>query len=216
MKILIAADMEGITGVVHWDQVYPGQAEYPRFCKLMTGDVNAAIRGAFAGGPGGQGNPRVERKISSARGPRAKMSKTKTARPVFPPGTAARLPGAAAEEVPSPTFTLVQTYDMPSSGTLWHFDLYRLTTPEEALELGIEEAFAEGVSLIEWPERLGPWLPFERIDITLIPAGPHEMRRVEVRAWSARLDSIARALAADTLADTIMVEMVEKKDEHQA
>ncbi len=50
MKILIAADMEGITGVVHWDQVYPGQAEYPRFCKLMTGDVNAAIRGAFAGG----------------------------------------------------------------------------------------------------------------------------------------------------------------------
>jgi D-amino peptidase len=50
MKILIAADMEGITGVVHWDQVYPGQAEYPRFCKLMTGDVNAAIRGAFTGG----------------------------------------------------------------------------------------------------------------------------------------------------------------------
>jgi D-amino peptidase len=50
MKILIAADMEGITGVVHWDQVYPGQAEYPRFCKLMTADVNAAIRGAFAGG----------------------------------------------------------------------------------------------------------------------------------------------------------------------
>lgn len=50
MKILIAADMEGITGVVHWDQVYPDRAEYPRFCKLMTGDVNAAIRGAFAGG----------------------------------------------------------------------------------------------------------------------------------------------------------------------
>ncbi len=50
MKILIAADMEGITGVVDWDQVYPGRAEYPRFCNLMTGDVNAAIRGAFAGG----------------------------------------------------------------------------------------------------------------------------------------------------------------------
>ena len=50
MKILIAADMEGITGVVHWDQVMPGHPEYPRFCKLMTGDVNAAIRGAFAGG----------------------------------------------------------------------------------------------------------------------------------------------------------------------
>jgi D-amino peptidase len=50
MKILIAADMEGITGVVHWDQVMPGNADYPRFRKLMTEDVNAAIRGAFAGG----------------------------------------------------------------------------------------------------------------------------------------------------------------------
>jgi len=50
MKILIAADMEGITGVVHWDQVNPDHAEYLRFRKLMTADVNAAIRGAFAGG----------------------------------------------------------------------------------------------------------------------------------------------------------------------
>ena len=50
MKILIAADMEGITGVVHWDQVDPNHPEYSRFRKLMTGDVNAAIRGAFAGG----------------------------------------------------------------------------------------------------------------------------------------------------------------------
>jgi D-amino peptidase len=50
MKILITADMEGITGVVHWDQTNPDHAEYPRFRKLMTDDVNAAIRGAFAGG----------------------------------------------------------------------------------------------------------------------------------------------------------------------
>lgn len=50
MKILIAADMEGITGVVNWDQVTPGHYEYPRFRKLMTEDVNSAIRGAFAGG----------------------------------------------------------------------------------------------------------------------------------------------------------------------
>lgn len=50
MKILIAADMEGVTGVTHWDHVNPGHAEYARFRKLMTGDVNAAIRGAFAGG----------------------------------------------------------------------------------------------------------------------------------------------------------------------
>ncbi len=50
MKILIAADMEGITGVVHWDQVMPSHSDYPRFRKLMTDDVNAAIRGAFTGG----------------------------------------------------------------------------------------------------------------------------------------------------------------------
>ena len=50
MKILIAADMEGITGVVHWDQVNPDHSEYKRFRKLMTEDVNAAVRGAFAGG----------------------------------------------------------------------------------------------------------------------------------------------------------------------
>src|SRR5512138_3122292 len=50
MKILISVDMEGVTGVTTWDQVTPGQAEYARFRRLMTGDVNAAIRGAFAGG----------------------------------------------------------------------------------------------------------------------------------------------------------------------
>ncbi len=50
MKILIAADMEGISGVVNWDQVMPGSPDYPRFRKIMTEDVNAAIRGAFAAG----------------------------------------------------------------------------------------------------------------------------------------------------------------------
>lgn len=50
MKILIAADMEGITGVTNWDQVDPNHAEYPRFRRLMTGDVNAAVRGACKAG----------------------------------------------------------------------------------------------------------------------------------------------------------------------
>ncbi|MFZ2097255.1 MAG: M55 family metallopeptidase [Anaerolineales bacterium] len=50
MKILIAADMEGITGVTNWDQVDPAHAEYPRFRRLMTNDVNAAVRGACDAG----------------------------------------------------------------------------------------------------------------------------------------------------------------------
>ena len=53
MKILIAADMEGISGVVHWDQVNPQHKEYERFRKLMTADVNAAVRGAFEAGAQG-------------------------------------------------------------------------------------------------------------------------------------------------------------------
>ena len=55
--------------------------------------------------------------------------------------------------IPSPTFTLSQTYDTPK-GNIWHYDLYRLNHLEEILELGIDEAFAMGMSLIEWPERL--------------------------------------------------------------
>jgi tRNA threonylcarbamoyladenosine biosynthesis protein TsaE len=69
---------------------------------------------------------------------------------------------AAADDpdliVPSPTFTLVEVYDTPQ-GAFWHFDLYRLDDPEQVYELGWEEARAEGVVLIEWPERLGPLLP---------------------------------------------------------
>ena len=62
--------------------------------------------------------------------------------------------GGSNIEVPSPTFTLVQTYELPAF-ELWHFDLYRLDAPQDAMELDIEEAFASCVSLIEWPERLG-------------------------------------------------------------
>ena len=60
--------------------------------------------------------------------------------------------------VPSPTFTLVEIYET-ARGTYWHFDLYRLETPEQVYELGWEEALAEGIVLIEWPQRLGALLP---------------------------------------------------------
>jgi tRNA threonylcarbamoyladenosine biosynthesis protein TsaE len=74
------------------------------------------------------------------------------------------------EEVPSPTFTLVQTYEadtMPVS----HFDLYRLAKASEIDELGLNEALDDGVAIIEWPERLEGRLPPDRLDIVLAPAG---------------------------------------------
>jgi tRNA threonylcarbamoyladenosine biosynthesis protein TsaE len=73
-------------------------------------------------------------------------------------------------DVPSPTFTLVQTYEPADGPCLMHFDLYRLESAEEALDLGIEDAFVDAVSLIEWPERLGPLLPRGALRITLMAA----------------------------------------------
>ncbi|MCA6275633.1 MAG: tRNA (adenosine(37)-N6)-threonylcarbamoyltransferase complex ATPase subunit type 1 TsaE, partial [Phenylobacterium sp.] len=57
------------------------------------------------------------------------------------------------EEAPSPTFTLVQTYP-GREFEIAHFDLYRLEDPDEAWEIGLEEALDHGAALIEWPERL--------------------------------------------------------------
>jgi len=67
--------------------------------------------------------------------------------------------------VPSPTFTLVEVYET-ERGTFWHFDLYRLEAPEQVYELGWEDALAEGIVLIEWPQRLGPLLP-KHLSVTL-------------------------------------------------
>lgn len=89
-------------------------------------------------------------------------------------------------EVPSPTFTLVQTYEAPKF-VLWHFDLYRLEHSEEIYELGIEEAYSNGVCLIEWPERLGPYLPKEYLEIEL-SYGIHENERILcLKGWPGRL-----------------------------
>ena len=90
-------------------------------------------------------------------------------------------------EAPSPTFTLVQTYPGPHF-EIWHFDLYRLEDPGEARELGMEEA-VDGLSLIEWPERLGRYLPPVRLEVRLSLEGAGRIARlVDLDDWSTRLD----------------------------
>jgi tRNA threonylcarbamoyladenosine biosynthesis protein TsaE len=71
-------------------------------------------------------------------------------------------------DAPSPTYTLVQTYE-GAAGPLWHMDLYRLKQPDEVLELGLEDALGAALLLIEWPDRLGPYAPADRIEIRLQP-----------------------------------------------
>lgn len=70
------------------------------------------------------------------------------------------------EEAPSPTFTLVQFYDT-ADFPLAHFDLYRLSAPDEAYEIGLDEALDGGVAVIEWPQRLEGHLPVTRLDIDI-------------------------------------------------
>lgn len=72
----------------------------------------------------------------------------------------------AEEEVPSPTFTLVQVYDAQVPA-IWHFDLYRLEKQQDVLELGWDDARRGAVAVVEWPERLGSLLPKDRLDISI-------------------------------------------------
>jgi len=103
----------------------------------------------------------------------------------------ARAGADGVAEVPSPTFTLVQVYELPGA-PVWHFDLYRLARPDDAWELGIEDAFAEAISLVEWPDRLGALLPEARLDLELT-IGDGEARQAKLAgrgSWAARLDAL--------------------------
>lgn len=100
--------------------------------------------------------------------------------------------GSPGTEVPSPSFNLVLTYDTPC-GMLWHFDLYRVADPRELDELGLDEALRDGISLIEWPERLGSQKPTHALTIRLAPIdGNPEARQAELiggAGWVQRLSS---------------------------
>ena len=84
------------------------------------------------------------------------------------------------EDVPSPTFTLVQFYE--ADPPVAHFDLYRLSAPEEALEIGLDEALDSGAAVVEWPERLGErtaeLLGPDRLSITLQTQGEERLATV--------------------------------------
>ncbi|MEM6780860.1 MAG: tRNA (adenosine(37)-N6)-threonylcarbamoyltransferase complex ATPase subunit type 1 TsaE [Pseudomonadota bacterium] len=81
-------------------------------------------------------------------------------------------------DVPSPTFTLVQTYDT-TKGTIYHYDLYRLEDAEEVYELSWDDALADGIVLVEWPERLGSLLPPARTDVK-VNITDNEIRTIEI------------------------------------
>lgn len=84
---------------------------------------------------------------------------------VFARGLIRTLSGQDDLDVPSPTFTLVQLYDGPDC-PIYHYDLYRIENPDEILELGWEDALADGITLVEWPERLGPYTPRGALEVT--------------------------------------------------
>lgn len=97
--------------------------------------------------------------------------------------------GSGDEEVPSPTFTLVQTYEV-AGARISHFDLFRIERPEDADELGLDDAVADGIALIEWPERLGSRLPARRLEIALAAGARPDSRRVSIAGdptWRRRL-----------------------------
>lgn len=92
------------------------------------------------------------------------------------------------EEVPSPTFTLVQFYEGPHLNVA-HFDLYRLSHAEEAYEIGLDEALDVGAAVIEWPERLDGQLPRDRLDVMITPGrndDSREVRLVTHGTWEGR------------------------------
>ena len=101
--------------------------------------------------------------------------------------------------VPSPTFTLLQSYALPSL-EVGHADLYRIADPSELAEIGLEECWRQGALLVEWPER-APWLwPAERLTVALSPMPDRgaEARRVHVSGsgrWAALLPGLAAGFA---------------------
>ena len=94
------------------------------------------------------------------------------------------------EDVPSPTFTLVQVYEL-ADAEIWHADLYRLTNPSEVDELGLIDAFETEICLIEWPDRLGDLTPSTALHVRFESVGDGRLVRIEGDAdWGRRLEGM--------------------------
>lgn len=98
------------------------------------------------------------------------------------------------EEVPSPSFTLVQVYETQDFD-IWHVDLYRLTAGADLRELGLEDAFEDALCLIEWPERLGDLAPRDALTVEIAPQ-PNEQRHIHLSATAPRWGSVIAAVAS--------------------
>lgn len=106
--------------------------------------------------------------------------------------------GGGDMAVISPTFNLLQTFSVSLEGgdvTIWHYDLYRLEDPVELEELGLDDAFDAGITLIEWPEIAAHLLPDNAINVTFDFAEDNDNRNIRVNssdpATQARLDALA-------------------------
>lgn len=97
------------------------------------------------------------------------------------------------EDVPSPTFTLVQTYNGPNC-EIWHSDLYRLTGPDEVIELGLIEAFEDAICLIEWPDRLAELIPQNALTISLSMTEQEGQRQMSLAWTDPKWDEILKGL----------------------
>ena len=97
------------------------------------------------------------------------------------------------EDVPSPTFTLVQTYDADGV-EIWHADLYRLGQPDEVVELGLTDAFETAICLVEWPDRLGKLAPQSALTLQFATTDDEDARVLDVTwsdpAWTPRLKDV--------------------------
>jgi tRNA threonylcarbamoyl adenosine modification protein YjeE len=105
----------------------------------------------------------------------------------------ARLSAAGLfEDVPSPTFTIVQTYH-DGIAEIWHADLYRLTGPQEIEEIGLAEAFANAICIVEWPDRLSGLAPTDALFLKFAPGAGESDRDLTMESASPRWKAILKS-----------------------